>query len=307
MGSSRSSSPVKGPRFFKIIDSDIVQYQKLRIPKRFVREHGKNLSSPVFLEVPSGAKWKIELVKSGRDGWLETGWKEFADYYSIGLWHFLMFRYKGGSRFHVIIFDTSASEIEYPISSTTTHDINEREKSPEASGRPCRKAKLDGTMKTVKLEEDLDSDCSRVTERLPNTKQKQRRGLDSPVKRLSKREKAKLAFQSAGDFKSENPFVIVTMQPSYITGRCNLSIPKNFMQEYLTKKLSDVDVTLQLSDGRTCLVKCTISAHNAKFGTGWKQFATDNNLAVGDVCVFELINDIKKVLKVVIFRAEKNT
>ncbi|KAK3001777.1 hypothetical protein RJ639_022497 [Escallonia herrerae] len=161
MGSRRSSSPVKGrPQFFKIIDSDIVQSQKLRIPKRFVREHGKNLSSPVFLEVPSGAKWKMELVKSGRDVWLQTGWKEFADYYSIGLWHFLMFRYEGGSRFHVIIFDTSASEIEYPIGTTRTHDITDGEKSPEASGRPCKKAKLDGTTKNVKLEEDLDSDCS---------------------------------------------------------------------------------------------------------------------------------------------------
>ncbi|KAK3025450.1 LOW QUALITY PROTEIN: hypothetical protein RJ639_041336 [Escallonia herrerae] len=231
MGSSRSSSPVKGPQFFKIIDSDIVHYQKLRIPKRFVREHEKNLSSPVFLEVPSGAKWKIELVKSGRDVWLQTGWKEFADYYSIGLWHFLM--YEGGSRFQVIIFDTSASEIEYPIGTTTTYDVNDGEKLPEASGRPCKKAKLDGTTKT--------------------------------------------------------------------------SIPISFMQEYLTKKLSNVDVTLQVSDGRGYLVNCAISAKNAKFSTGWKQFATDNNLAVGDFCVFELIDDIKKVLKVAIFRAEKDT
>ncbi|KAK3001783.1 hypothetical protein RJ639_022503 [Escallonia herrerae] len=84
------------------------------------------------------------------------------------------------------------------------------------------------------------------------------------------------------------------------------SIPINFMREYLTKKLSNVDATLQVSDRRGCLVKCTISANNAKFSTGWKQFATDNNLAVGDVCLFELIDDIKKVLKVVIFRAEKD-
>ncbi|KAM7506962.1 hypothetical protein LguiA_017415 [Lonicera macranthoides] len=54
--------------------------------------------------------WSI----SNGEVWLQEGWKEFSNHYSIGLWQFLVFRYEGNSHFHVLIFDMSASEIEYP-------------------------------------------------------------------------------------------------------------------------------------------------------------------------------------------------
>ena len=38
------------------------------------------------------------------------------------------------------------------------------------------------------------------------------------------------------------------------------------------------------------------------FSRGWSRFANENNLRVGDVCVFELIKSDDVVLKVSIFR-----
>ena len=84
------------------------------IPKRFVSRYGKNLSNIMFLKVPSGAVWQVGLKRGDGEVWLDGGWREFVEYYSIGYGHFLVFRYEGNSIFHVLIFDRTASEIEYP-------------------------------------------------------------------------------------------------------------------------------------------------------------------------------------------------
>ena len=41
----------------------------------------------------------------------------------------------------------------------------------------------------------------------------------------------------------------------------------------------------------------------SEFRQGWMEFARDNSLKVGDVCIFELINGIEVAFKVAIFRA----
>lgn len=64
-------------------------------------------------------------------------------------------------------------------------------------------------------------------------------------------------------------------------------------------------VTLQNSDGRAWSVKCNVYNSGPKFGVGWKEFARANQLAAGDVCVFELINFSKMLLQVLIIRASE--
>ncbi|KAH7850921.1 hypothetical protein Vadar_004643 [Vaccinium darrowii] len=120
-----SSSQVKAPpHFFKIILSSNVPDQKQRIPKKFISQYGNNLGNHVFLKVPSGAEWKVELKKSDNDVWMCNGWKEFAKCYSIAFGHLLVFRYDGNCNFHVLIFDMSASEIEYPVNATHGEHTN---------------------------------------------------------------------------------------------------------------------------------------------------------------------------------------
>ena len=80
-----------------------------------MRLYGDDLSSTVLLKVPTGATWKVELVK--RDGhiWLQNGWQEFIKYYSLAHGSFLVFEYnQRNCDFNVIIFDKSALEIDYP-------------------------------------------------------------------------------------------------------------------------------------------------------------------------------------------------
>ncbi|GLU19961.1 hypothetical protein SLE2022_361810 [Rubroshorea leprosula] len=115
----RSLFTPKTPCFFKIILEDTVRDGKMRIPRKFVRRYGHGISSPVVLQDPSGAVWKVGLIKSEGCMWLQNGWKEFAEHYSIKYGHFVVFRYEGNCKFHVIIFDMSASEIEYPQTSNS--------------------------------------------------------------------------------------------------------------------------------------------------------------------------------------------
>lgn len=84
------------------------------IPKRFVAKYGNRLPNQLLLKVAGDANWPVELEKCDDRVWICKGWRHFLDYYSINLGHLMVFRYEGGSIFHVIIFDKSASEIEYP-------------------------------------------------------------------------------------------------------------------------------------------------------------------------------------------------
>ena len=76
------------------------------------------------------------------------------------------------------------------------------------------------------------------------------------------------------------------------------------------KKYSNIlhgDVNLWVSDGSNWPVEfCKRTDENliCKFNYCWKAFAKDNNLEVGDVCAFELI-EATKTFKVVIFRVNE--
>lgn len=84
------------------------------IPKTFIRKYGENLPSPTFLKLPNGAKWKVELTYHNSEVWLQKGWKEFAECCSLKQEHLLVFRFEDNSHFHMLIFDKSATEIDYP-------------------------------------------------------------------------------------------------------------------------------------------------------------------------------------------------
>ena len=76
------------------------------------------------------------------------------------------------------------------------------------------------------------------------------------------------------------------------------------------KKYSNIlhgDANLCVSNGSNWLVKfCKMTDEDLKcrINCHWKAFAKDNNLEVGDVCAFELI-EATKTFKVVIFRVNE--
>lgn len=75
-----------------------------------------------------------------------------------------------------------------------------------------------------------------------------------------------------------------------------------FTKEHFLKR-NYHQVILCVSDGRTWPVKLGKRQKNmVRLQNGWITFVQDNHLEIGDVCVFALINNIKGLMDVVIFR-----
>ncbi|KAF8030765.1 hypothetical protein BT93_D0063 [Corymbia citriodora subsp. variegata] len=186
------ASPPSSPHFFKIVLSRALESGKLGIPKSFLRRYGKDLSGLVLLKVPGGSTWPVKLEKSD-DGkvWLWKGWRGFMEHYSIGHGHLLVFKYEGDSVFHVIIFDKSTSEIDYP--SGIESDVS----SPEDEFLSQKEEDV------VEIEDSEGSmPCS-----WPSSNSLSREfGVPRPLSALG----------LASEFKSDHPFFKVVLRPSHV-------------------------------------------------------------------------------------------
>ncbi|XP_015582772.2 B3 domain-containing transcription factor VRN1 isoform X2 [Ricinus communis] len=313
------------PHFFKIVLNDVIRDKKLGFPRKFVRKYGDILPNTVVLKVPSGDIWRIELIKCNGEIWLQKGWQEFMEFYSLAFGFFLVFQYdQRNCHFNVIILDTSASEIDYPCRNNGENEVpidleeefveprveqvekdafveilnafsssrKRKEKSPVSSGQPLKKKKLENP--TRQYEANTGNGSMSV--------------VVAKTQQLSSDQKAYLLKRARVAFNSKNPAFTVTLQSSYIHPGYQLGIPAGFVNQHVDKKYSDV--ILKAMDGRSWPVKCYKSKTNgrttAKLYNGWKKFAQENRLEVGDVCAFELVSSKETTFRVVIFRNGKD-
>lgn len=79
-----------------------------------MKRFGDELSAVATLNVPNGRVWQVGLRKDGSKFWLQDGWDNFAEYHSIAVGYFLVFKYAKNSTFDVLVFDMTACEIDYP-------------------------------------------------------------------------------------------------------------------------------------------------------------------------------------------------
>ncbi|CAN1751394.1 B3 domain-containing protein At1g49475 [Linum perenne] len=102
------------PRFALVLQLEPFSEGKLQLPEEFAEEHGAELANEVLLKLPNGAEWQVSVVRSGpKKIWFVKGWKEFAEFYSLKPTHFMLFELASHNRLNVIIFDTTATEIDY--------------------------------------------------------------------------------------------------------------------------------------------------------------------------------------------------
>ncbi|KAL5557165.1 hypothetical protein UlMin_039401 [Ulmus minor] len=126
---------------------------------------------------------------------------------------------------------------------------------------------------------------------------------------LNKREKH-VALQKSREFKSDSPFFKVVMQPSYIEGK-GMSVPTRFARRHLSKDLGSLILRVS-GEQKTWIAnyifrKYDSSGLRAILRGEWMAFARENNLEVGDVCVFVLHRDIEVSFEVVIFHENGNS
>ncbi|WCJ19561.1 B3 domain-containing protein Os11g0197600 [Euphorbia peplus] len=281
----------KTPKFFKIILQDAIQDGRLGISRKFVKFHGDCLSNRVIIKVADGTIWKMELMKGEKyEAWLQKGWKEFEQHYSLQHGFLLQFKYEGGSLFHVIIFDTTLLEIEYPKKPNSSPNLDKDSSfipnldqnpssSPNLDQNPSSSPNLNGFIAVE------DSDNKNIE-----------------IEGVSNESKGRSIYEAADKFSCSNPwFKVVLKQYRNRDLFGMVSLPVGFVREYMDCE-SEM-VTLKIEGGKICWeTKLYVSQkyHYARLGIGWSAFGKDNSLKDKDVCVFELI--ARNELKVHIFR-----
>ena len=81
-------------------------------------------------------------------------------------------------------------------------------------------------------------------------------------------------------------------------------LPIHFVTTYLK---NEGGVFLSIPNGRSWFTELTIAlrksnSYVARLVRGWREFANDNNLEVGDVCIFKLLEGTKISFEVSIVR-----
>ncbi|XP_035542526.1 B3 domain-containing transcription factor VRN1-like [Juglans regia] len=303
----RPSSSVAGRRpahFFKIMIPSAMAQKKLRIPVKFVRLFGDELPTVVTLILPNGCSWQVGLERSAteKEMWFHEGWHDFVEYHSIDSGYFLVFRYQGNSNFHVLVFDKTATEIQY--SSKNLGDDQGVDMIMQVSDDDVEKSSHDKPKETheIILSKHEDGETSDHHRERPVVFS----GTSMKKRRLRMSRGRERAIQAAITFKPKNPsFMRVMLSPASY----HMYVPSGFATSYLSLNQSVKLLTSDVDDGQhewdVICRRCHYDRHprsSLKLGSGWKVFARDNNLKKGDAFVFELIQRKPTVLKVSIFR-----
>lgn len=309
--------PRRGSRcFFKFILSGAIDSGKLGIPKNFLRRRGKDLSNSVLLKVPGSSTWTIELEKHNHDMvLLGKGWREFMEHYSIGHGHFIVFKYKENSTFRVIIFDKSASEIDYSSSRGEPSYLGSELPSPEAEDvvetdrledvKPRQRMRMEPHLPCSQLSPSFSPRGSEVSmdtdPEEPHMAQAQAGLTERSKQPTCGASHSELDFHGpmlprplttpelTRKINSEYPFFIKVIRRSYMS---KLSIPGGFFKQH---KLEKQRVTLRHAN-RSWSVSFGRSNRHVRgalclfFSAGWDAFARETHLHIGDVCMFKLID-----------------
>ncbi|RDY14464.1 B3 domain-containing transcription factor VRN1, partial [Mucuna pruriens] len=275
-----SETERESKHFLKIILPSAIHANQLwslqRIPEEFIKRFGDELSSVATITVPDGCVWKMRLKRCGKHVLFCSKWRQFVKYYSLSYGSHLVFRYEGNSKFRVLIFDITSTEICYPCKTRGTSGtsgveiINEDDVNLKSESKPRKKESCSSHGKLVK------SGCS------------------------ENRSCSEIAKEAANRFKPKNPFVTCTIRLD------RLYVGSYFSAKYLKP---NVDMKLQNCDGEKWDVSCTCHGPRNKamvIAKGWSKFVRDNDLSEGDACVLELIKRDPGVLKLTVLRAPQH-
>ncbi|CAI0383901.1 unnamed protein product [Linum tenue] len=294
-----------------------------KLPLKFVKMHGSELSSTAALTLPNGQVWNVGVEKATSDDkeeiWLGDGWGEFVAHHSIFAGFFVVFEYQlGRSAFAVSIFDFTTCSIEYPkseqldeeqtgsphcivISSSDEEDEGDCEPITRNKLRPRRRQPSDLIM-TPEMEKTLEClEASGIATRgrfhlmLPKVYRKCKKGIEEAI--ACKPE--------------DRPCFIAVLTSNQIRGSTRTTIPTWFGREHKIERGCKRSGILVVCNGekageqwRVDLARSALR-EEVFMGKGWGRFMEDNSLGEGDVCLFQLVSSEDPVkMDVSIFTAQ---
>ncbi|GAA0155080.1 hypothetical protein LIER_12899 [Lithospermum erythrorhizon] len=190
---------------------------------------------------------KRVTARFGYDGLLK-----FMEDNPIGNEFFLMFKYRGGSKFSVIIFDLTATEIQYNCNNaSTTSDVNQIQNSDILEG-------IGDSQKAKSGDDSIEFIGSSACH------------LFSPISAVGyKRSKERT---EEAENKSLPNFFEVTLTPSYINmNRGYLNVPSNLAQ-LLAPPDSARLIKIEDANNNEWVVRLTRKQGNHRLTQGWLRF-----------------------------------
>ncbi|XP_050378518.1 B3 domain-containing transcription factor VRN1-like [Argentina anserina] len=283
-----------------------------KLPVKFVKDHGDELSNPVHFKF-RGIEWPMKLKRHKDEAWFDKGWEEFSKSYSFEYNDLLIFAYEGNSTFQVSLFDRPPKLIESdeddlippsPQPHITTHSSGgQAEVQEEASSlETIHRSRLELKRKRDLVAEKDDGEAEyELNTRQGIKNSRMRRKLDFSGKR-NRGQRFQRASETMQRVKPEYPLFKIELLQNVNYGLI-LSLPYEFMRTHLSSESGEV--TLQVSDGRIWKVALKCENSRAEFHDHWWEFIQDNQLKVGDACVFMLIDYARPLFEVVIFHKDQ--
>ncbi|KAJ4781532.1 B3 domain-containing protein [Rhynchospora pubera] len=227
------------------------------------------------LKRPSGDTWHISLIWSGEELVLQSGWNQFIVANSVSQNDLLVFRFIGGSKFEVLIFDP-----------------NGYEKNSNKETRSCWQFFAYGA-EPIRSRPENGGEIPREIEVYGNATKGRRTAKEIGVHFPGDEQ---LAYDRV---QGRNPSFLQVLKRSSLTIQCGISIPKKFSADYLPKECQDL-VLCCPEKNKTWPVRYFYSQHQQFIRyAGWGKFVNENNLREGDVCSFELIKTLQPITFVV--------
>ncbi|XLR05829.1 hypothetical protein HN51_060714 [Arachis hypogaea] len=260
-------------------------YQKLRVPK-CANECWKRMSNPIKLVLPYGVERKVNWTKRGEKIWLEQGWEKVVELCGLSHQWLLTFDYNGMSRFEVKVYDNTTLRVayydEYDVENNKDVDETESEDDDDDDDDDDNDDDDDDEDED---DDDDDGDDGDFAEDY----------CDEEYHYKFVQEHFKRKKTNTVNGSNRNPSFKIRIQESYVGSRC-VAIPATFARKHLEEG------PIRMIVGNRAWTVCyktwrgRARYRKHKLQSGWLRFRRENNLEVGDVCVFELISKFPQTM-----------
>uniref|UniRef100_A0A0D9VYE4 TF-B3 domain-containing protein n=1 Tax=Leersia perrieri TaxID=77586 RepID=A0A0D9VYE4_9ORYZ len=245
----------------------------LTIPHKFAQNFGDKIQGMIKLKA------------------CNAGWAAFVSSHEINIGDFLVFRYIGNSQFKVKIFGPSGCVI---LSMFVRKPLMARQLSaPSRQKSGCVKASSHNAAKIGHDVQNMQGDLIGISSSSDNnllkqwlTTERQNQLEKDGTDKCNEKMKTENAFSSKDD--QETPAA-----SGYVLSRSQIPLTevhrmKIFSRKYANKYPPHEDQMLTLQrQGKRWQVQFYISKRNTRMlSKGWKKFIRDNELQIGDTCLF---------------------
>ncbi|KAK8701820.1 hypothetical protein V6N13_020198 [Hibiscus sabdariffa] len=296
----------ENPFFVINVRKSYINGRDLHIPAAFARNYlaweetkadvvGSEVEANVVLKDGDGRTWPVllKICKRYRLAQFGYGWTAFASDNGLQVGDSCAFELLEGPEmsFRVtILWKTEDSGRHNAHGSTRDGVRYERELNGQS------RFECDYSSKNVVISSSTTNKESRVLRRKVKTEDGK---IDQAMQTLAiQRILNNKSLESASELRSDHPFFKVVITASFLQLGYP-SIPGWFCDKHVERIPEDATVLFKGKSWPMRIITCSDRA--GRLSSGWKAFALENKLRVGDVCVFEMIKQ-NSVFKVSIFR-----